>query len=361
VTEPREATFLAALAADPGDDATRLVYSDWLEQEGDAERAELLRLQVRVGRPVEASLAADLRRLCELRTRVDATWQELVDGIAVRRDPRWLCASLGGETERTALGSAAPPPLAELWSAAYAKVLEEGGDEPRREELLWGWPQVVLVKLAVTAARMSLGTALGADAMTKAGPRRAWGFETNDLERIVSLLNGVDAWLEARLDGREGAVDPMNYEQGGISSFAEGGAPELACMNILMAAADNAALATQDYPLWTPGLFSAPDHACCALGCAINLLEVAERVCASSSSLHAAPAAEPALSYDARARGLLDAVSTEALAWLRSQRSLPLDRMETNCVRERRNSHGPVDLARYDYAGRLVVFGPRPG
>src|SRR5947209_18486404 len=41
---PEEASFLRALRADPGDEATRLVYADWLEERGDPLGA-VLRLQ----------------------------------------------------------------------------------------------------------------------------------------------------------------------------------------------------------------------------------------------------------------------------------------------------------------------------
>jgi uncharacterized protein (TIGR02996 family) len=42
-------SFLEALKADPGDDVTRLVYADWLEEQGDA-RGEFLRLEVELSR-----------------------------------------------------------------------------------------------------------------------------------------------------------------------------------------------------------------------------------------------------------------------------------------------------------------------
>lgn len=37
--------FLAAIVADPEDDVPRLVFADWLEEHGDADRAEFIRLQ----------------------------------------------------------------------------------------------------------------------------------------------------------------------------------------------------------------------------------------------------------------------------------------------------------------------------
>src|SRR5262245_24750493 len=42
--------FLDAIAADPEDDAPRLVYADWLDDNGQAHRAELIRLQCRLAK-----------------------------------------------------------------------------------------------------------------------------------------------------------------------------------------------------------------------------------------------------------------------------------------------------------------------
>lgn len=41
-----EQAFLDALAADPADDTTRLVYADWLDDRGEAAKAEYLRMVV---------------------------------------------------------------------------------------------------------------------------------------------------------------------------------------------------------------------------------------------------------------------------------------------------------------------------
>src|SRR5579884_1935214 len=37
--------FLAAINAAPRDDAPRLIYADWLDEHGDPERAEFIRIQ----------------------------------------------------------------------------------------------------------------------------------------------------------------------------------------------------------------------------------------------------------------------------------------------------------------------------
>src|SRR5262249_48744394 len=47
-TLTQEQVFLADVAANGGDDVPRLVYADWLEDNGQAERAEFIRLQCRL-------------------------------------------------------------------------------------------------------------------------------------------------------------------------------------------------------------------------------------------------------------------------------------------------------------------------
>jgi uncharacterized protein (TIGR02996 family) len=44
------AGFLDAILADPGDDTPRLVYADWLEEYGQAERGEFIRVQCELAR-----------------------------------------------------------------------------------------------------------------------------------------------------------------------------------------------------------------------------------------------------------------------------------------------------------------------
>jgi uncharacterized protein (TIGR02996 family) len=59
----RHEGFLHALRDDPDDDASRLIYADWLDDHGDCERADFIRLQVRLsqikpGDPERPALAA---------------------------------------------------------------------------------------------------------------------------------------------------------------------------------------------------------------------------------------------------------------------------------------------------------------
>src|SRR5215471_8027728 len=64
MTMPTEDDFVQALLDDPDDYTTRLVFADWLEEHGNAARAEFLRVQTELARWVP-----DLRRRTELLAR----------------------------------------------------------------------------------------------------------------------------------------------------------------------------------------------------------------------------------------------------------------------------------------------------
>jgi uncharacterized protein (TIGR02996 family) len=67
-----EAEFLRAIAADPGDDAPRLVYADWLLEKGDP-RGDFIALQYRRHRG-EALTPKDQKREADLVAKHRATW-----------------------------------------------------------------------------------------------------------------------------------------------------------------------------------------------------------------------------------------------------------------------------------------------
>jgi uncharacterized protein (TIGR02996 family) len=48
-----EKAFLEAVLANPDDDAPRLIFADWLEERGQAARAEFIRLQIRLAQTPE--------------------------------------------------------------------------------------------------------------------------------------------------------------------------------------------------------------------------------------------------------------------------------------------------------------------
>lgn len=52
--------FLAAIIANPDDDTVRLVYADWLQEQGEEDRAEFVRVQVEIARRENACNCAAL-------------------------------------------------------------------------------------------------------------------------------------------------------------------------------------------------------------------------------------------------------------------------------------------------------------
>jgi uncharacterized protein (TIGR02996 family) len=69
--------FLSDIVENAGDDAPRLIYADWLDDEGDADRAELIRLQCRLARlpddhPERSRLKA---RESDLLLHHESTWR----------------------------------------------------------------------------------------------------------------------------------------------------------------------------------------------------------------------------------------------------------------------------------------------
>jgi uncharacterized protein (TIGR02996 family) len=64
--------FLAAILAQPADDLPRLVFADWLDEHGDADRAEFIRLQCAAARG-ELSAAA-VHRMAELEAAHRPDW-----------------------------------------------------------------------------------------------------------------------------------------------------------------------------------------------------------------------------------------------------------------------------------------------
>jgi len=69
--------FLAAVLEHPDDDAPRLIYADWLEEHGESERAEFIRLQVDAARLPEGD-----PRACDLDSKAE--------GILAEFETAWL-------------------------------------------------------------------------------------------------------------------------------------------------------------------------------------------------------------------------------------------------------------------------------
>jgi uncharacterized protein (TIGR02996 family) len=81
-----EDAFLTAIGDAPGDDTPRLVYADWLEDGGQPERAEFVRVQCRwdAADPTDPSYWDLGTREWNLRASVGSDWLDRLDGVAER-------------------------------------------------------------------------------------------------------------------------------------------------------------------------------------------------------------------------------------------------------------------------------------
>src|SRR4051794_3132813 len=87
-----EKALLADICARPEDDAPRLVYADWLEENGNPERAEFIRGQCELARK---RLAGGAARRRELKKRVNELFNARGKGWAEAYGP-WCADYLGG-------------------------------------------------------------------------------------------------------------------------------------------------------------------------------------------------------------------------------------------------------------------------
>ena len=68
-----DAGFMEAIIADPADDTPRLIYADWLDEHGQEERAEFIRVQCEIARLENCHVQALLPSAQTLATILDAT------------------------------------------------------------------------------------------------------------------------------------------------------------------------------------------------------------------------------------------------------------------------------------------------
>jgi uncharacterized protein (TIGR02996 family) len=62
---PEQATFVSQICENPDDDTVRLVYADWLDENGDPDRAAFIRVQVQIAPAGQKRLAVHQRQLLE--------------------------------------------------------------------------------------------------------------------------------------------------------------------------------------------------------------------------------------------------------------------------------------------------------
>ena len=100
-----EADFVAAIRAQPSDDALRLVYADFLQELGEYLRAELIRVQIEIARPLPPQPASmsyslvsseqhiqqvlDFRAAIARRAELEKRERALLDEVQLPLPPGW--------------------------------------------------------------------------------------------------------------------------------------------------------------------------------------------------------------------------------------------------------------------------------
>jgi uncharacterized protein (TIGR02996 family) len=156
----RGRAFLRTICETPGDDTPRLVYADWLEEDGWAEQAEFIRLQIRLG-PVDVTgrLSRDQRRQAR---RVEAL---LRDHAADFLQPLTLLAV------RRALLT--PPEDRLVWTFARGfvdTITVHGSTLERHAAAIFSHQPVTRVRLESARPRPLRAPELFDDALTSRGP-----------------------------------------------------------------------------------------------------------------------------------------------------------------------------------------------
>jgi uncharacterized protein (TIGR02996 family) len=96
----QEDAFLAAVLADPDDDAPRLIYADWLDEHGLGKRAELIRVQIAL-----AGLGSKDERRTELRRRERRLLRRHATHWAAPLGPVWEYSFHRGFVESVTYGA----------------------------------------------------------------------------------------------------------------------------------------------------------------------------------------------------------------------------------------------------------------
>jgi uncharacterized protein (TIGR02996 family) len=120
--------FLRQILASPDDDAPRLAYADWLEQQGERDRAELIRCQIAAVRlaPEDPRRGSAIERANQLLLAHEAEWLQLPPELAEvgrvccfeRGFPTWARCQITDFPEDVA------PRLPHFWQVAPVTQLE---------------------------------------------------------------------------------------------------------------------------------------------------------------------------------------------------------------------------------------------
>jgi uncharacterized protein (TIGR02996 family) len=213
--------LFAAILADPEDDAPRLVYADWLDEHGDSDRAEFIRVQCDLARrpKYDDRRPALEARERELLKRYGAAWAKPVAAITKEYEFRrgFVAAVTIGAAKLLSHGD-------QLFATApvrHVRVLRLGSANASAADLAASplWPRVRSLTLGGRLAPGDLRTVLMAPGLKKlTGLSVAGGFAVVDL---APLLEGRLPHLERLdLDAEGPVVTTAHVEQLAAANWA---------------------------------------------------------------------------------------------------------------------------------------------
>jgi uncharacterized protein (TIGR02996 family) len=140
-----EAVFLEDIRASPENDTPRLIYADWLEDNGDPDRAEFIRLQIGLARaaPDEPDLNERRRRERELLRQHGPVWR--------RSMPPWLrgcCVFRRGFLDEFdgSAGTFFRDEIADFLDLAPSPILRLAGVNPSQIRALRNTPHIARLR-----------------------------------------------------------------------------------------------------------------------------------------------------------------------------------------------------------------------
>ncbi len=186
-----EAAFMAEILASPTDDAPRLLLADWMDENGQPERAEFVRVQVALSRPcpLGRSDAYHVDDVCE-------------PCHALRLRERELL----GRTESMTTRQVYEPEYS--WLPAPIRYLFEMGPREGRHDRFWKWRRGFVEGVECTAANFLAH----ADALTVAAPIREVRLTTWP---EVALFTYDGSGQVARVQGIKAQYQPSSIESEG--------------------------------------------------------------------------------------------------------------------------------------------------
>lgn len=159
-SEAERLAFCRAIASEPDDDTRRLAFADWCEENGEPDRAKLIRLQFRLherdrdGRVIDP-LGAVMRAQCDMLIGTHRDW------LRVRCD---ACGGTGDETS-DGQGRCASCVNGDMGGLTWAREVAGGGLMPVASKVGWrrGFPDAVRCRLGDVCRRQFTGFGVAPD------------------------------------------------------------------------------------------------------------------------------------------------------------------------------------------------------